>query len=171
MGALGHELNMSMDDYHPNLASDEQYEVGVKMYESARIVQGFSWYLSTASDICKRRRNIVDLKALDPMFFPEKQRIPEFSLCIKVAFHPDDVQMLPGSQTWLCHCSSRALDLQCHFRSGSLTTFKREQTRHGNMYSGLMPMIAQDWICQSLLTGTNLYTSLRPLLHSHSFVT
>jgi hypothetical protein len=70
-GALGHELNTSMDDYHPEPTSDKQYEGGVKMYESVRIEQGFAWCLSTASDICERRRNIIDLKALDPMFPPE----------------------------------------------------------------------------------------------------
>jgi hypothetical protein len=54
--------------------------------------------LSTASDICERRRNIIDLKALDPMFPPEKRGLPEFSLCLKVAFYPYDVQMFPNSQ-------------------------------------------------------------------------
>jgi hypothetical protein len=63
-GPTGHELEMSVDNHSPEPSSVEHCEEDIKMHESPRITQGFAWGLSIASDICERRRNIIDLKAL-----------------------------------------------------------------------------------------------------------
>jgi hypothetical protein len=70
-GAIKYELKMSAEDYLLEPINDDYaYEEGVKLNESVRISESFAWSLSTASDICERRRNINDLKVLDPMFPP-----------------------------------------------------------------------------------------------------
>jgi hypothetical protein len=98
-GATRHELEMSVDNHSPEPNNVELTEKSIKLHESSRITQGFAWGLSIASDICERRRNIIDLKPLDRVFFRENQRMPEFKLCIKIAFPSQDVQMFPESHT------------------------------------------------------------------------
>jgi hypothetical protein len=136
-GALVHELKMSVDDYLLEPTSDEHYGGGVKIHESARIVQGFACCLSIASDICEKRRNIIDLKALDPLFPPEKKRMPEFSLCIKITFHPHYVQVLPESRTPQGYVTVPAEHSTFYAKIDPAVSLPLGVHRldHGNMYS------------------------------------
>ena len=97
-GANGHELEMSVDNRSPEPSSVELSEEVINLHEYPRITQGFAWGLSIASDICEQRCNIIVLKPLDPIFAHEKQRMPEFSLFIKIAFLLQDVQMSSESR-------------------------------------------------------------------------